>query len=90
MRDIVFDGCYETFALVDLDRFEFEAFLVGKYQPDLIVELSLFKGHICNIGDMYFTDDLVYDGYFVSDLLFQLKSGKEATVFCCSAQSHNT
>ena len=33
-------------------------------------------------------EDLVYDGYYVSEVLYQLQSGKEATVFCCRAQEH--
>lgn len=33
-------------------------------------------------------EELAYDGYYVSDVLFAVKSGKEATVFCCKAQAH--
>ena len=29
-----------------------------------------------------------YDGHFVSEVLYQIKSGKEATVWCCKAQPH--
>ena len=33
-------------------------------------------------------EELVYDGYYVSEVLYQMKSGKEATVFCCAAEPH--
>jgi RIO kinase 1 len=33
-------------------------------------------------------EELAYDGYYVSEVLGPVKSGKEATVFCCSAQAH--
>jgi RIO kinase 1 len=33
-------------------------------------------------------EELAYDGYYVSDVLAEVKSGKEATVFCCKAQEH--
>ena len=33
-------------------------------------------------------EELAYDGYYVSDVIVPVKSGKEATVFCCRAQDH--
>ena len=32
--------------------------------------------------------DLAYDDTYVADVLFPIRSGKEATVFCCRAQPH--
>jgi RIO kinase 1 len=29
-----------------------------------------------------------HDGFYVEDVLYEVKSGKEATVYCCSAQPH--
>jgi RIO kinase 1 len=32
--------------------------------------------------------DLAYDDTYVAEVLFPIRSGKEATVFCCQAQPH--
>jgi RIO kinase 1 len=30
----------------------------------------------------------IYDGYYIDKVLYHVKSGKEASVYCCEAQSH--